>query len=99
MKEILDKNMERAQQMLKKECRGLSSAKTIERLFSLGLLSYGGCNAYVVREMIDELVDKKGETKMDAIKIVASQIGLSGGTIRNYIYKNLKTNKRNKWKK
>ncbi len=91
--------MERAKEMLKKECRGLSSAKTIERLFSLGLLSYGDCNAYVVRKMVDELVNKEGATKMDAIKIVSSQIGLSGSTIRNYIYQKLKTNRQNQWKK
>lgn len=85
MAKQMDKNMRAAEELLLRECRGLSSCKTIERLGDLGVLSHRACKAYLARREVATLM-QKGMLKMDAIEVVAEQMGASRATICGYIY-------------
>lgn len=84
-----DKNIRTAGEVLQKECRGLSSCQTIERLFDLGLLSNKRCKAYLAKRLVADFT-RKGMAKMDALEATAAQMGCSFATVRNYIYFNFK---------
>ena len=84
-----NKTTKQVEELLFRECRGLSSSCTIRHLFALGLISENRCNAYLARRMVAELT-ANGETKMMAIEKTAVQLGRSYATISNYIYYNFK---------
>lgn len=84
-----DKNIEAVEELLFRECRGMSSCRTIEYLFEHGLLSESRCKAFLARKMLAQRL-AKGMTKMDAIESVAVAMDNSNSTIRNYIYYNTK---------
>lgn len=84
-----DKNIKAARELLLKECRGLSSSRTIDHLFECGLLSHSRCKAFLANNMVAEHL-KEGVTKMEAMELVAGEMGCSVATIRNYIYYDFK---------
>ena len=45
-----DKNIVAVEELLLRECRGMSSSRTIEHLFECGLLSEARCKAFLARE-------------------------------------------------
>ena len=84
-----NKFIQEVEESLVRECRGLSSAKTIHFLLECGLLSYTNTKAYMAHKKV-EAKTKEGLPKMDAIYAVANEMGCSYATIRNYIYNNYK---------
>lgn len=78
-----------AVEMLVRRCRGRSPRRTIERLVKEGLCGEQECRAYVARARVEERV-RLGEPKVEAMEVVASQMGCSYSTVRNYIYKRTK---------
>lgn len=73
------------EELLAKECRGLSATKTIALLLDHGLLSYTSCRAYEAQQRTEQRV-AQGVTKQEAMMEVAEQMGCSFSTIKNYIY-------------
>lgn len=72
-------------QSLLKECRGLSTLHTIEHLLAQELLSPTRCRAHIARQRVQSLT-RDGVPKVEAIELVAQQMGASVATIRNYVY-------------
>lgn len=81
-----DKHIREVEEQLYRECRGLSSVGTIQYLVRHGLLSYPNIKAHLARERVKEAMRKEGLGKLDAIELVAQQMGCSNSTIRNYVY-------------
>ena len=73
------------EELLARECRGLSAGKTTAFLLDRGLLSYTCCRAYQAQQLTGQLVCQ-GVTKQEAMQQVAEQMGCSFSTIKNYIY-------------
>ncbi len=84
-----NKNTKQVEELLLRECRGLSSSRTIQHLFSLGLLSDKHCKSYLARRMVSDYTSK-GMSKKMAIEKTALEMGQSYATISNYIYYNFK---------
>lgn len=80
-----DKHIRAIEELLTKECRGLSSARTIELLAEQGLLNHTAVRAFVARRKVNKKVATK-MAKMEAMAEVAEEMGCSFATIRNYIY-------------
>ena len=84
-----NKNIDDVRAALAKECRGLSSAKTIAYLLERGLLSHTHAKAYLAKQRVGQMV-ARGVAKVEAIEAVAKGMGCSPATIRNYVYNNYK---------
>lgn len=84
-----DKSRREIEEFLARECKGLSAVRTIAHLMDCGLISSPASRAYMARCKVKELV-KKGYTKMDAMEIVANQMGSTFATMKNYLYHNYK---------
>lgn len=84
-----DKNIVAVEELLLRECRGMSSSRTIEHLFECGLLSEARCKAFLARKMVAQR-QAEGMTKMDSMESVAVAMNCSPATISNYIYYNAK---------
>lgn len=70
---------------LLKECRGFSALHTIEHLLAIGVLSPTRCRAHIARRRVESLT-RDGVPKVEAIEMVAQQMGASSSTIRGYVY-------------
>lgn len=85
MRKLLTAEQRAAEALLLERCRGLSSSRTIELLLSHGLLSHTRIRAFVAGEKVDKLL-RGGMKKVEAMQVVAEEMGCSEATVRNYLY-------------